>query len=333
MPSIVVVSGDAGSFRVQEPVVKILLANSFEVFIVSEDSDVAKAKDLWKKSEVLHHQGVKLCLPLDPFDKDAQEYLHQLISEADLVLSGTCGKAYQLEKLAFEIATKNDVVSIAMADGYYNHRYTHFAEINPNYWLAINNGHQRDIKRYNIDEPWWAPITGNPQFDELAEIKKNSQDIRQKVRQELGLDDSNILVTWWTPSHPERVLAQFGFMMQGLNYLSSQCGGIYKAYFSPRIHPTFDSFFDEEPGSNVQSQYLYDYIADVCNEMLIHFIPSNQNGSEMAVASDITLGSMTTTLCSIAPILGRPTSHLFNLQEKKIAQEMGLESPYSIMTK
>lgn len=327
MVNIVVVSGDAGSFRVQEPVVKILLAKGADIWIVAEDGDMAKAKDLWKKSKVLGSLGIHLCLPLDSSNGDAQEYLTTLISEADLALIGTCGKAYHLENLAFEISDKSGTVSVAIPDGYYNHRHPHFAGISPCWWLAINKAHQRDVMiKHNINNDRQVPITGNSQFDELLEVRKNSQEIRDSTRKDLILKNSNILVTWWAPSHPERVLAQLGFIMPGLAYLSKMFDR--KVCFSARIHPTFDSFFGK---NSSQSENLHNYINRVCASMLIRYVPTNQIGAEiMAFASDVTMGPMTTTPCSIAPILGRPTLHLFNLQEEEIAEEMGLEIPYSM---
>lgn len=171
------VSGDMGGGQIQLPVYKKLMERGISVRVIVDADPRAKAgNNVWKKAGI-------------PFEKMLRdENFENAIKAADLIFTGSCATAWVTEYWAIERGNTFNKTTVIGSDMWFNHARDHWRKATPDFWLAIDEIHQKDILKLRPDwRPDRVPILGQPALDNLPALIADKENIRCELRAKLGI--------------------------------------------------------------------------------------------------------------------------------------------------
>jgi len=290
---ILFVAGDIGGASAQMPVYKKMsaLPEKFEARVLVDGGPRAKAQDAWTKAGV----------PFATVDPAKKELIASAAQWPDVIISGSCATAYQLESEVVRLAQVAGKRSVILADHILSHRYSFFMELKPTNWFAIDSAHKEDIlsRRPGLKSEC-VVVTGQPTYDSLKDILNRKSEIRKKHRSGLGIAEDDYLALYQsTGDKPAHFEVSLEMVYMGLKTL--QRSKQDKLCFLPRLHPKLASSTKCE--NFTASAYLR--VEEFCKNEKIKVVRADSTQTEeLIAASDLLMCSPATTEGTKAVSLG-----------------------------
>lgn len=213
MKSVYIIVGDLGSAGELLPAGKKLLSRGVSVKWIVDGK--GKAKELLKKRDVAFEERA-------PNQEDRPAVL----------LIGTSATACQAQIEWTKWGRANSVPVLWLEDLWGCGEHSVVREVSPDAML-VNDGVAADIARTIRPDTEMVSV-GKATFELLAEVEKNSTEIRRRVRKELGVNMAEFLVLYSSGGLPDRVAEH----LQALARIPNQSYGLrHNFVFAPRLHP------------------------------------------------------------------------------------------------
>ncbi|MEA3272580.1 MAG: hypothetical protein U9P90_02830 [Patescibacteria group bacterium] len=300
-PRILFVSGDIGGAKVQLPVYKKL--GDVDISVVTDASPTGKAGMVWEKA----------CIPHTPMLPSAE--FEDVVREADLVFVGSCATTYAAEKFAVDCANRNQIFSVVGSDMWPNH----WRDANPDFWLAIDEVHQKDIlsRRPNWNKER-VPVLGQPSFDYLVKLMENRDSVRREMRASLGLSENEkVLLFWSLGDHRERCNDAVVALLSTLGNRWAR-----NLVLIPRLHPKLKKVVSKE-----YFEFLHEMIASHATIHGVRVVRADSaNPEQLGLAADLVMTPWGTEGIKSA-IMGVPTVNTL-LESHRFAMENEMEQPF-----
>lgn len=311
MAQVLMVSGDIGGAKIQLPVYKKLIEQGISARVVVDADPEAKAGTVWKKAGV-PFEGT---FPSAKFEDG--------IRAADVIFAGSCATAFSAEYFAIARGKDFNRLTVIGSDVWFNHARKYWRSANPDFWLAIDEVHQKDILKLR---PNWlpdrVPILGQPAFDNLPTLIANKKQIREDIRAKLGILDYEEVLLYWSPSeHRDRCTEGFVTLIEGIRGIHSHSA--YPAII-PRIHPKLKQAVGEE-----YDHLWREIIVKICKEYGCRLVwADNVNPQELNLAADVVLSQWSSKSFTSA-ICGVPTVNVLLPEFRDFLEnELGQKKPY-----
>lgn len=291
---VLMISGDIGGAKSQLPVFWELFDRGIELRVVVDVDPRAKAGSVWSK------EGVAFWT-LGPLSNE----LREMVDWAQIVVAGSCGTAYQVEASAINLGNQQKRITVISSDFWFNHSYPYWRNVEPSYWLAIDEQHRADMLALRSN---WSPervvVTGQPAFDGLFSLSLKRKKIRLERRTELQINQTETAVLFWSLG-AERELydPSLESLLVALEKLASQKKELV---FIPRIHPKLVSIVGED-----YYRYQEQRIIEICDKLGIRIAKADEMPvDELNLAADLVISNWSTQSITSA-MLGVPTLNIF----------------------
>jgi hypothetical protein len=288
------VFGDIGGAKIMLSARKELMARGISVRVIVDADPVAKGGTVWEKAGI-------------PFEKmlPGMAEFEDAIREADLIFAGSCATAFAAEYWAIERGKAFNKFTVIGSDMWFNHAQKQWRNATPDFWLAIDEIHQKDILKLRPDWlPDRVPILGQPAFDNLPALIANKENIRRELRAKLGIANCEHALLYWSPGENRgRCTEGFIGLIEGIQSVSRLSS---RSVIIPRIHPKMKQVIGEE-----YDRTWREIIATTCKETGCRLVWANDaDPQKLNLASDVVLSQWSTDSITSA-ICGVPTVNIF----------------------
>lgn len=231
---ILMVSGDMGGAKIQLPVYEELTKLGVSARVIVDADPKAKGGTVWEKAEITFEKMLA-----------GSAEFEDAIKTADMIFAGSCATAWAAESWAIRIGKQQNKFTVIGSDMWFNHARPSWLNASPNFWLAIDEIHQKDILKLRPNwHPDRVPILGQPAFDNLPALIADKENIRRELRAKLGIADDERVLLYWSPGeHRGRATEGFIGLIEGIRALS---GISSRNVIIPRIHPKLKSVIGED---------------------------------------------------------------------------------------
>lgn len=294
MAQVLMVSGDMGGAKIQIPVYKELIKLGISAQVIVDADQKAKGGTVWEKAGILFEK----MLPSAEFDK--------AIRATDVIFVGSCATAWSAEYWAIERGNIFNKSTVIGSDMWFNHARKPWRDATSDFWLAIDEIHQKDILKLRQGWllPYRVPILGQPVFDNLPALIADKENIRRELRAKLGIADDEQVLLYWSPGeHRGRATEGFVGLIEGIQALSRISS---HNVIIPRIHPKLKNVIGEE-----YDRLWREIIATTCKETQCRLVYADGvNPQKLNLAADRVLSQWGTDSITSA-ICGIPTVNVF----------------------
>jgi len=167
---------------------------------------------------------------------NSEALYHGSNEQVDLVFVSTCASANQVEK-SYARAFYRVRPVVFGADGFFNHGYKWRCD-EADFWFAINEAHAKSICRLRPSlDSLKVKVVGQPAFDACLDLIPIKDQIRRKIRSELGISDEESVFLWWSQGMPEVIEEDVEMIQVAIQQMLSVTP---RPVFIPRIHPKLD---------------------------------------------------------------------------------------------
>ena len=233
MKKILVVFGDIGSAKEMVPVLKVLEERGIKVSYVADPKGKA-ATDVLGKAGIPYETK-------EPADSDTRD-----LDAYDLILVGTSATANSFQVAWTKYAREKNIPVLWIEDLYGTGSRKNSQIVSPDTMLVVDEVAKQIAKtvRPNLD----VRVVGKPTFGALPD-EVGAVSIRNKVREKLGLTESEFLVTVGFGGDPaERALTQLPQIISALEAYEDSLTVAWR--FHPK-HPQKDQLWETATKSKV----------------------------------------------------------------------------------